>query len=47
MRRLAILALIAGAAWWFLTRDVRKTPIFEGCGAAPEGTATPATLAVD
>ena len=24
MRRLVILALIAGAAWWFLTRDRRE-----------------------
>ena len=26
MRRLAVLALIAGAAWWFLTRDRGEEP---------------------
>jgi MFS family permease len=35
------------AAWWLLTRDVRRTPIFEGCGEGPEGAAAPMTLAVD
>jgi MFS family permease len=34
-------------AWWVLTRGVRKTPIFEGCGDAPEGERTMFTMAVD
>jgi MFS family permease len=29
-------ALAWAAAWWFLSRNVRRTPIFEGCGEAPE-----------
>jgi MFS family permease len=35
------------AAWWLLTRDVRRTPIFEGCGDDAEGPVGPMTLAVD
>jgi predicted MFS family arabinose efflux permease len=35
------------AAWWLLTRDVRRTPIFEGCGEGPEGAVAPKALAVD
>jgi MFS family permease len=35
------------AAWWLLTRDVRRTPIFEGCDEGPEGPVAPMTLAVD
>ena len=33
--------------WWFLTRDVRRTPIFEGCGEAPEEPVAPLPLAVE
>jgi hypothetical protein len=29
-------ALAWAATWWFLSRGVRRTPIFEGCGEAPE-----------
>jgi MFS family permease len=35
------------AAWWFLTRDVRRTPIFEGCGEAPTEQRSPLTYAAD
>jgi predicted MFS family arabinose efflux permease len=35
------------AAWWLLTRDVRRTPIFKGGEEGPEGTAARMTLAVD
>lgn len=29
-------ALAWAATWWFLSRGIRRTPIFEGCGEAPE-----------
>jgi MFS family permease len=35
------------AAWWLLTRDVRRTPIFEGCGEPPTEPVSPLTLAAD
>jgi MFS family permease len=35
------------AAWWILTRDVRRTPIFEGCGEAPAEQRSPLTYAAD
>jgi MFS family permease len=35
------------AAWWFITRDVRTTPIFEGCGEPPTEAVSPLTLAAD
>jgi len=41
------LALGWAALWWFLTRDVRATPIFEGCGEAPSEPVGPLTLAVE
>ncbi len=41
------LALGWAALWWFLTRDVRATPIFEGCGEAPIEQVAPLTLAVE
>jgi hypothetical protein len=33
--------------WLLLTRDVRRTPIFEGCGDAPDEPSGPLPLAVD
>ena len=41
------LALGWAALWWFLTRDVRTTPIFEGCGEAPAEQLSPISLAVE
>jgi hypothetical protein len=41
------LALAWAALWWFLTRDVRATPIFEGCGEAPTEQLAPISLAVE
>ena len=41
------LALGWAALWWFLTRDVRATPIFEGCGEAPTEQLAPISLAVE
>jgi MFS family permease len=41
------LAFAWAAAWWILTRDVRKTPIFEGCGDAPTEQRSPLTYAAD
>jgi len=35
------------AAWWLLIRDVRRTPIFEGCGEPPTEPAPPVTLAIE
>jgi MFS family permease len=35
------------AAWWLLTRDVRRTPIFEGCGEAPPEPVSPRTLVIE
>jgi MFS family permease len=35
------------AAWWLLTRDVRRTPFFEGSDETAEGAAAPMTHAVD
>jgi MFS family permease len=35
------------AVWWLLTREVRKTPIFEGCGEEPVGTVSPLPLAIE
>jgi predicted MFS family arabinose efflux permease len=35
------------AAWWLLTRDVRRTPIFEGCGDATDEPVPSHTLAVE
>ena len=33
--------------WLLLTRDVRRTPIFEGCGDAPDEPVGPLPLAVE
>jgi predicted MFS family arabinose efflux permease len=41
------LAFAWAAAWWILTRDVRTTPIFEGCGDAPAEQRSPLTYAAD
>ena len=41
------LALGWAALWWLLTRDVRRTPIFEGCGEAPAEQLSPISLAVE
>ena len=41
------LALGWAALWWYLTRDVRATPIFEGCGEAPTEQLAPIALAVE
>ncbi len=41
------LALGWAALWWFLTRDVRATAIFEGCGEAPTEQLAPISLAVE
>jgi predicted MFS family arabinose efflux permease len=35
------------AAWWLLTRDVRRTPFFEGSDDSADGAAAPMTHAVD
>jgi len=35
------------AAWWVLTRDLRTTPIFEGCGEAPSEPMSPLTYVAD
>ena len=35
-------ALAWAATWWILSRDVRRTPVFEGCGEAPEEEVLPA-----
>jgi MFS family permease len=34
-------ALAWAATWWVLSRGVRRTPIFEGCGEAPDEDAIP------
>jgi len=41
------IAFAWAAAWWLLTRDVRRAPIFEGLGEAPDSGVGPMTLAVD
>lgn len=40
-------ALAWAALWWVLTRSVRRTPIFEGCGDAPDEGVAPLTMAVE
>jgi predicted MFS family arabinose efflux permease len=41
------LALGWAALWWLLTRDVRRTPIFEGCGDAPPEPVSPRNLVIE
>ena len=41
------IALGWSGLWWLLIRKVRRTPIFEGCGDAPDEAVAPLTIAVE
>src|SRR5438093_4100182 len=41
------IALAWSGTWWLLTKNVRRTPIFQGSGDGPDGAVAPISIAVD